>query len=32
MIIFRLVEKLGLHYMLGKGWGGYLFTVAAVII
>lgn len=32
MIIFRLVEKLGLHYMLGKGWGGYLFTVAAVVI
>lgn len=32
MVIFRLVEKLGLHYALGKGWAGYLFTVVIVII
>lgn len=32
MVIFRLVEKFRLHYMLGKGWGSYLFTVAIVII
>lgn len=32
MIIFRFVEILGIHYILGKGWKGYLFTVAIVII
>lgn len=32
MVIFRVVEKLGLHYLLGKGWLAYLATVAIVII
>lgn len=32
MIVFRLVEKLGLHYMFGKRWIAYLFTVSIVII
>ena len=32
MVIFRVVEKLGLNRVLGNGWLQYIFTVIVVII
>lgn len=32
MVIFRVVEKLGIHKVIGNGWLQYIFTVIVVIV
>lgn len=32
MVIFRIVEKLGINRVLGNGWLQYFVTVALVIV
>lgn len=31
MVLFRVIEKLGLNTVLGNGWGQYLLTVVLVL-
>lgn len=32
MVIFRIVEKLGLNQMIGNGWIQYMVTVVIVLL
>lgn len=32
MVIFRAVEKAGIHKMAGNGWGQYVLTVVVVLV
>ena len=32
MVMFRLIEKLGLHQMFGNGWIQYCITVCSVLV
>ena len=32
MVIFRLVERLGINTIIGNGWGQYAFTVVTVLV
>ena len=32
MVIFRAVEKVGIHKMAGNGWGQYVLTVVVVLV
>lgn len=32
MVIFRAVEKVGIHKMVGNGWGQYMLTVVVVLV
>ena len=32
MMVFRVIEKLGIHYILGNGWAQYTVTVVLVLI
>lgn len=32
MVIFRAVEKVGIHKMVGNGWRQYMLTVVVVLV
>ena len=32
MVLFRVIERTGLHKAFGDGWGQYAVTVAAVLV